>query len=581
MTKEQQEHLIEVRAGEGQPAVMRARPGEEIGPISVGSGGAWRLAAEGVADKHAYLFFDGQHLFLQSVSLDNPARIGGRPVSLDWTQVDAPCEISFGAAKLWFGTYEDEVELGATVDKPIEKKREVMDVASLAEDDDGSADGAVTEIAPLAERMNRGAGYKPPIPAAGGRLYPNPGPAAGMAPSPAAGSRSNMAPGPGAIAPSTRPLASPSSPQTGPPGAIPPPPGFAPQPQPHSHANVSGAYPQANASGAYPQANTSGAYPANTSGAYPQANTPSASPQTMPSAGYPRSTTSGAYPQATASGAYPQSSGQLPQTAVLSSGLNGPGPMSGSPSQAPRTPVPPGTAPFGSPSPAWMAPVITHGPQGFGSAEMMGEGATTPLGMTPRSPGKGVWGSMSFPKKATVILLVPMALSVLVIFADIPGMPGASKRPVATATATTTTAATTRPPEPTPTSPPTAAASVGVTASTVQPNPSVGAKGPIPPATGAAGALASAIPSTVPGGIDAPLADPDDPIAQRAKVLRQDPIATQGARTLQREAADAVAAGAWDRAAKLYEKLAAQHPDQPAFAEAAAITRAKAAADRR
>jgi hypothetical protein len=225
-----------------------------------------------------------------------------------------------------------------------------------------------------------------------------------------------------------------------------------------------------------------------------------------------------------------------------------------------------------------MAPVITHGPQGFGSAEMMGEGATTPLGMTPRSPEKGVWGSMSFPKKAMAILFVPMALSVIVIFADIPGMPGASKRPVATAT--TTTAANTRPPEPTPTSPPTAATSVGVTASTVQPNPSVGAKGPIPPATGAAGALASAIPSTA-GGIDAPPADPDDPIAQRAKVLRQDPIATQGARTLQREAADAVAAGAWDRAAKLYEKLAAQHPDQPAFAEAAAITRAKAAADRR
>ena len=53
-----------------------------------------------------------------------------------------------------------------------------------------------------------------------------------------------------------------------------------------------------------------------------------------------------------------------------------------------------------------------------------------------------------------------------------------------------------------------------------------------------------------------------------------------GPRSPQREAADAVAAGAFERAAKLYDDLASKHPDQPVYAEAAAITRAKAAARR-
>lgn len=580
MTKEQVEHLIEVRAGEGQPAVMRARPGEEIGPISVGTGGAWRLSAEGVADKHAYLFFDGQHLFLQSVSLDTPALIDGRPVSLDWTQLEAPCEISFGAAKLWFGSYQDEVKLGDTVDKPIEKKREMMDVASLAEDDDGSEDGAVTELAPIEQRIKRGVPMAPPIPAAGSRPYmgPGPGPAAGAPPN-----RGPGAAGPGSMAPLTRPLASPSGPPVGAPGSIPAAPAFGP----YAHASTSGSFPQVNASGAYPQANTSGSFPqvnasgapnasgayphANASGAYPQANTSGAYPQTMASGPPQRSTASGAYPQATASGAFPQASAsgqpQLAQTAVLSSGQN---PLASSPPM--RTATPLGTAPLGTPPPAWMAPNITNAPGGFGTSEMMGEGATTPIGMTPKGNEKGGWGSMSFAKKATVLLFLPMVASVVVIFFDIPGIPGPKN--VSKTDTTTTAAATTQPqPDPAPTASPSVAA---VTADPTRPD------APISPT--AAAKAPSANPSTAGLGKDVVSPPPeDDPVANRAKQTMQqnETKIAPGSRTLQREAADAVAAGAYDRAAKLYEKLAAQHPDQPAFAEAAAITRAKAAADRR
>jgi hypothetical protein len=574
MTKEQAEHLIEVRAGEGQPAVMRARPGEEIGPISVGTGGAWRLSAEGVADKHAYLFFDGQHLFLQSVSLDTPALIDGRPVSLDWTQIEPPCEISFGAAKLWYGSYEDQVKLGDTVDKPIEKKREMMNVASLAEDDDGSEDGAVTELAPIEQRIKRGVPMAPPIPAAGSRPYMGPGPG------PAAGAPPNRAPamaGSGSVAPATRPLASPPGPPPmGPPGSIP----AAPPLGPYPHASTSGSFPQVNASGAYPHANASGAYPhANASGAYPQATTSGAYPQTMASGPQQRATTSGAYPQATASGAFAQVSAAdaavrisgappLAQTAVLSSGQN-PLLQSAPPM---RTATPLGTAPIGTP---WMAPTISNAPGGFGTSEMMGEGATTPIGMTPKGNEKGGWGSMSFAKKATVILFLPMVASVLVIFFDIPGIPGLGKRQP---TAMTTTAPTGAQPQPDPVA--TASPSVAVVPGEVRSDPQPALKAT---ASGAPAVLPSASPS-VAGLVKDPASPPleDDPVANRAKqTVRDEPKIAPGSRTLQREAADAVAAGAYDRAAKLYEKLAAQHPDQPAFAEAAAITRAKAAADRK
>jgi outer membrane protein assembly factor BamD (BamD/ComL family) len=49
-----------------------------------------------------------------------------------------------------------------------------------------------------------------------------------------------------------------------------------------------------------------------------------------------------------------------------------------------------------------------------------------------------------------------------------------------------------------------------------------------------------------------------------------------GGKTLQREAADAVASGAYGRAAELYDQLAKQYPNKPAYAEAAAILRTKA-----
>ena len=54
------------------------------------------------------------------------------------------------------------------------------------------------------------------------------------------------------------------------------------------------------------------------------------------------------------------------------------------------------------------------------------------------------------------------------------------------------------------------------------------------------------------------------------------PVAMAKDKTAERVAVDAVAAGAWDPAAKAYDDLAKQHPENPAYKEAARILRAKA-----
>jgi hypothetical protein len=50
-----------------------------------------------------------------------------------------------------------------------------------------------------------------------------------------------------------------------------------------------------------------------------------------------------------------------------------------------------------------------------------------------------------------------------------------------------------------------------------------------------------------------------------------------GKRTLERMAVDALAAGAATEAIALYDELATQHPDVPAYREAARILRARVA----
>jgi hypothetical protein len=95
-------HVIEVRAGRGEPPSLELRPGLELAPLSVGTGGAWKVEAPGVRAVHFYLYFDGQTLFLQSAAADDPPLIDGKPVPAAWTPAPDPCTVTFGQARLAF-----------------------------------------------------------------------------------------------------------------------------------------------------------------------------------------------------------------------------------------------------------------------------------------------------------------------------------------------------------------------------------------------------------------------------------------------------------------------------------------------
>jgi hypothetical protein len=74
--------------------------GTPEGPFSVGGVGDWTIAGPTIAAVHAYLYFDGAMLFVSSAIPDDPARLAGVPVSNEWTQLNPPCELNIGGAKL-------------------------------------------------------------------------------------------------------------------------------------------------------------------------------------------------------------------------------------------------------------------------------------------------------------------------------------------------------------------------------------------------------------------------------------------------------------------------------------------------
>jgi len=102
---------------------------------------------------------------------------------------------------------------------------------------------------------------------------------------------------------------------------------------------------------------------------------------------------------------------------------------------------------------------------------------------------------------------------------------------------------------------------------------------PAPAPETTASASASAAPSEVPSAAsnEAPAAIVEEPANTATTDASAAPTAAlpPGRKTPEREAADAVAAGDYARAATLYEALAKEHPDRKAYAEAARILRAK------
>ncbi len=100
-------HIVEIRAGTSQRPVIELRPGEVVQPMSIGRVGMWVIDAPDVLDVHAYMYFDGRALFIQSADAGNPAKGNGKPIGMTWQQIEIPCTIEVGRARLVYRTVDD------------------------------------------------------------------------------------------------------------------------------------------------------------------------------------------------------------------------------------------------------------------------------------------------------------------------------------------------------------------------------------------------------------------------------------------------------------------------------------------
>jgi hypothetical protein len=115
-------HVIEIREGAGEPRALELPLGEERAPFGVGTEGSWRVRAQGVLGTHAYLYFDGEALFVQSADDRNPAKVDGRSVGATWTSLTPPCTLSLGGARLYFHAEGKLGDDDRTIPLPVDTK---------------------------------------------------------------------------------------------------------------------------------------------------------------------------------------------------------------------------------------------------------------------------------------------------------------------------------------------------------------------------------------------------------------------------------------------------------------------------
>ena len=90
MAKREATHVVEIESGVGEPSFVPLSHGEELSPISIGRAGMWRLEGGQILDVHAFIYFDGASLFLQSADGASPALVDGHAVGNAWSELNAP-----------------------------------------------------------------------------------------------------------------------------------------------------------------------------------------------------------------------------------------------------------------------------------------------------------------------------------------------------------------------------------------------------------------------------------------------------------------------------------------------------------
>lgn len=525
-------HVLEIETGIGEPAFIPLTLGQEVQPISIGKKGMWRLDGARILDVHAFVYFDGSSLFLQSADETACAVVDGLNVGKAWTELRAPCKIDVGAARLRF--------------------------RSLLPD----ADGQATQAAPRPPAQSPPQASAPPR----GESVVNQPPAAGAPLAPMSFPKPERPFRPGEFSAvsdeSTRqvPLESASAQR--------------------SSVSIANARPHEDEPTTRPEAaRLGGPQPARASA--PMAATPPFATGSAPAVANAMAPHAGQAPL----GALPtgaQASAMLPATGMPELGPAGMasgvayamGQAQGSYPYAP--PAPYGTGPYGAMPPgAGMPPQGSLPPGGYGSMTQA-QGAPELRGL---DKFLAEYKAMSIPKRLFIVLL-PIAMGVTVWTLWDEEEPAPRPRKVARADAGAPVGSGAL-----------ASGAVGsggtptavgdAPAGTATASPPAGVT-PWPPGVPCppVGWPPNVPPPCVPNGVQLPAAATVGTAASAAS----DASAKQGSKpppsprptdqkTLERQAVDAVASGEYPRAASLYEELSRKEPNNRVYVEAARILR--------
>lgn len=92
--------VLTVSRGLASPRTREFRAGEPQEAASVGTSGDWQLRGPGVEPIHAYLYFDGEQLFVQSALEGRDVVCGGQRVGNDWEPVEVSAVLEIGTARI-------------------------------------------------------------------------------------------------------------------------------------------------------------------------------------------------------------------------------------------------------------------------------------------------------------------------------------------------------------------------------------------------------------------------------------------------------------------------------------------------
>jgi hypothetical protein len=512
-------HIVEIRAGESQRPVLELRPGVVVQPMSVGRVGMWSVNGPGVLDVHAYFYFDGRALFVQSADAANPAKGNGKSIGTSWQQIEIPCTLELGRARLVYRTLDEEHEDDddKTVAQPIQLPRQPQQQftpnAGTFSNRNQAPDSDATRLQPIKREPD------PTVVSpleAGPQTVPKARPAAGM---PAWSTTEHS------------PVSSPTTIGAPPQAPAPPPPqntGY------QAFGSVQVAVP------AVPVAPSPMVQPMGTTLQSPL-QSPIQQPPPMLMHQQPMQPGYGMHPNA--------GPGMMPP------GMMPPGMMP--PGMMPPGMMPPGMMP-GMMQPGMGPPPGMPFPAGSGPLPMGAPGPNAETGriQPPSSELKGFakavaeWKEMPPLRKFIIGTFPGVALLVYFMLFDEP------------------------PPRRLP--PPVPSGSVSAVASnsaTPSATPSPSGSVPAVPSGSSSVALITTNTAPITSTVPSASAAPPPPPTATAKPAHL----PKGKKTLERQAIDLVAEGKDKQAAQIYDQLAKDHPEQPAFAEAARLLRLRGA----